>query len=182
MKKNHAFCALICALVLVLAGAGTLTAGDGCCEIGKTGQCGPCVPSSTQAAAQAESKVQPAGLRVAAASATSAQTVAVRVMLADGSQKVVELPISLFTGAKSGKTCVPGSCNGASGVSAQKTSAKLTGGGCEGPCVPGAQCEGKKCEPCPKGAICEGKKCEPCPPGACGKVKGASTSDTPSDI
>ncbi len=169
MKKHHAFGALICAFVLVLAGGGLLLAGDRCCVYNEAGECVPCDPASTHAGTTVEKQAEPAGTKAVLANATTTATIPVTVMMPDGSQKVVELPMSLFTGAQSSKTCVLGPCGAASGASAQLTSAKLAGSGCGGgTCVPDAECKDRKCVPCP--------------PGACGMSKGASTTSVPSDI
>jgi len=169
MKKHHAFGALICAFVLVLAGGGMLLAGELCFVYDEAGECVPCEPASTHTGTTVDKQMAPAGTDVVLAGATATSTIPVRVIMPDGSQKIVALPMSLFTGAQGGRSCVSGPCGAASGTSAQLTSAKLAGNGCGGgTCVPRTECEGRKCEPCP--------------PGACEMIEGASTTSAPSDI
>jgi hypothetical protein len=108
MKLRQFSLILTLAMLLTLAGASMLNAGEQCCVRDASGQCVPCPSGTTSASATTDTDAP----QVNATFASSASMIPVRVITADGNQRVVAIPVNVLAGilANSAGNCGPQNC------------------------------------------------------------------------
>ena len=117
MKLRQFSLILTLGMLLTLAGATMLNAGERCCVLDEKGQCVPCDPATTSASMKPEAKAQQVNAQHVNATATFAQPgsvsmIPVRVVTADGKERVVAIPVNVLANmlANSGGACGPQNC------------------------------------------------------------------------
>ena len=160
MKLRQLSLILTLGMLLTLAGASMLNAGEQCCLLDESGQCGPCDPATTSASVKPEAKAQQVNANATFAQAGSVSMIPVRVVTADGKQRVVAIPVNVLasmlanSGGACNTLCAPRNCGPANCApqdcdpadcdpqNCRLTGARTTGAeaGAKRICVPSSQC------------------------------------------
>ena len=164
MKLRQFSLILTLGMLLTLAGASMLNAGERCCVLDESGQCVPCDPATTSASVKPEAKAQQVNANATFAQAGSVSMIPVRVVTADGKQRVVTIPANVLASmlAKSGgacntscapqncdpQTCDPADCDP---QNCRLAGTRATGAeaGAKRICVPSSQCGNMTAMPAP---------------------------------